>query len=155
MPFLLNQQLQAWHEGLEMIFNIVVRFNILFYFLIKKGKHPPSIEHALECYIYIYIWNTAMQLNNVTRFEKWIDGGIVKTSKIETFGHRWKYKRKLLSHINVHKIISTFNVVNVETVNRTSVNIPIVFIASFSSLSLTCSMHSSASTSTNGMMRRS
>ena len=38
MPFLLNQQLQAWHEGLEMIFNIVVRFNILFYFIKKKAS---------------------------------------------------------------------------------------------------------------------
>lgn len=37
-----NQQLQAWHECLGMIFNIVVRFNIQF--LIKQKE----IENTLQ-----------------------------------------------------------------------------------------------------------
>jgi hypothetical protein len=143
MPYLLNQQLQAWHEGLEMIFNIVVRFNILFH--LKKRPTHSQYRACSRLYIYIYMlnikWNTTMQLNNVMRFEKWIDGGIVKTLEIEVFGHRWKYKRKLLSHIIV------------QTMHGTSLNIPIVFIPSFSFLSLTCLMHSSTSTSTDGKMR--
>ena len=36
--------------------------------------------------------------------------------KLETkgVGHRWKYKRKLLTHIKAHKVINTINVVNVK-----------------------------------------
>ena len=74
-----NQQPQAWHESLEM----VIRFNIQFSFVIRCNPIP-SIEHALD---YIYR----------------IHEGIVGNLETKIFGHGWKYKRKLLPHVNAYK----------------------------------------------------
>ena len=64
-------------------------------FFKEKCNAIPSIERALD---YIYR----------------IHGGIAENIETKVFGHIWKYKRKLLTHMNAHKVISTFNVVNVE-----------------------------------------
>ena len=112
-----SQQPQAWHESLEMIFDIVVRFNIQT--LRTKCNPIPSIEHALN-YISIIL----------VGFDKWIDVHLAETSESRVWGYRWKYKRKLLTHINVEACIEAQYIP------------PLSFIPSSSSLSLTCLIHS-------------
>jgi hypothetical protein len=63
-----------------------------------------------------------------------------------------KYKRKLLTHINAHKVMSTFNVVNVEQCIVASY-LPLSFSIP-SSLSFTCTIHFFASTSMNDGMQQ-
>lgn len=55
-----NQQLQAWHMGLEMKSNVFVRFNIQF---LQRWKHTQSIEHYANYIsgIIIDLWNKMMK----------------------------------------------------------------------------------------------
>ena len=37
--YFLNEQPQAWHESLEMTFNIIIRFNIWFFLIQAHSKY--------------------------------------------------------------------------------------------------------------------
>jgi hypothetical protein len=68
-----------------------------------KCKHIPSIKHALDCISRIHVG-----------FKNGLMEALRKKLETKVYGHRWKCNRKLLAHINVHKVMTTFNIVNVE-----------------------------------------
>ena len=68
-----------------------------------RCKQIPSIEHGLD---YTYRSHVGL-INELMK-------ALQKNIEIEVFGHRWKHNRTLFTHIDVHKVMSTFNVVNVE-----------------------------------------
>ena len=89
-----NQQPQAWHESVEMIFDVVVRFNIQT--LRTKCNPIPSIEHALN-----YISRILVGLINELMYTLW------KLQNLE-FGDIVGSTRGNYSHISMYNEDITF-----------------------------------------------
>ena len=136
-----NQQPQDWHEGLEIIFNIAIIFNIQF------------LHKRLQAHFKYRACSRLYFQNHVGLRNKFMEA-FLENFKSKALWAQMEVQEEIIHMHQCPQSNEHIQCSQCGTMHTSSINTSIIFIPS-SSLSLSCSVHSFASTSRNGRMRRS